>query len=132
MQENSRFLLFVLSSVIGIWILVMAVNRNLFLHMDADLTVYGSTTIVNTDIGDRCGTGINPNTQIEYKLNLKGEIVYLCPQGFWPIQKVVIANTLSEQFRNSLNPGAADKVLQHYPVQPKQEQGAAANPFIKQ
>ncbi|MDR3476638.1 MAG: hypothetical protein P4M14_01235 [Gammaproteobacteria bacterium] len=118
MQQNLVLIIWTIIGIIAVWFLAMAINRNIFLHTDADLSVYGSVAIINTDIGNQCGDEyINSTEQVEFKLTQTGKIVYLCPQGWSPLQKKVTAVTLTDEFRRSLRPNELDKVSIHYPLQ---------------
>lgn len=128
MQQNLVLIFYTLIAIVVLWFLTMTVSRNLFLHSDSDLSISGTVAINDTDIGNQCGDDYtNSSEPVEYKLNNEGKIVYLCPQGLWPIQSKVVAATLTDQFRNSLSPAAQAKLLQLYPPQPTQP---ATNPFL--
>jgi hypothetical protein len=112
MQENIRLVMWTIVSLAGLWFITMTVNRNLFMHTDREFA--GTVPYIRTDIGSRCGVNIQSTEFVEYKLNTKGQIVYLCPQGFWPLQKQVVAVILSPELR--LLVGHSDRLGLLYPA----------------
>ncbi len=126
-MQNFPLLLWTIIGLAAAWLIAMTVNRNIFMHYDIDRTVQGTTLVKFTDIADQCGTNTDPNDAVEYKLSEEGQIIYLCPQGIWPIQKVVAAVTLTPEFRRRLNPLLLKKIVQFYPEQVAQP---SVNPFV--
>lgn len=128
MRGNLIVILWTLIGIAVAWFLMMSISRNIFLHSDIDISVYGTVPMNITDIGNQCGDDyVNSNERIEFKLNTAGKIVYLCPQGLSPIQKKVTAVILTDDFRNTLRPNEQAKVFISYPLQ------AAAppvNPYV--
>lgn len=111
MQANLRLVVWTLVGVAALWFVIMTANRNLFLHSDVDRTFYGTIAISQTDIGDQCGADYrNSFEPVEYKMNAQGQIVYLCPQGIWPIQRTVVAATIPNNFRKILSPTLIKKL----------------------
>jgi hypothetical protein len=128
MKGNLVLIIWTIIGIIAAWFLAMTINRNIFLHTDADLSVYGTVAINNTDIGNQCGDEfINSSERVEFKLTQTGRIMYLCPQEWSPIQKKVTAVTLTDDFRRSLRPNELDKVSIHYPLQ---AEAPPINPYL--
>lgn len=125
MQGNFRLILWTIVSMATAWVVAMSINRIIF---SRDSVSSGLVAIKNTDIGTQCG-GESENNEdlVEYSVNTQGMVTYLCPQEFWPIQKIVTAVTLTEEFRKSLPIVDHSKVDAYYPQQPAQ---APANPFV--
>lgn len=128
MQSNLGLIIWTVIGFVAAWVFAMSISRNSFLHYDVDASVVGVVNISKTDIGDQCGTDAQASDEkVDYKLDEKNKIVYLCPQTWWPIQDTVIAATITDAFKNSLSPAQQAKVIAAYPEQQKQ---APANPFI--
>jgi hypothetical protein len=116
MQENIRLMIFTAVGVVIVWFIIMIIDVHVFLHSDINETVSGNIPMSRTDIGDRCGSEyVNSNTVVDYKLNMEGQIVYLCPTGISPIRSRVTAMVIPEAFRRSLTPAQQAKVLMTYP-----------------
>jgi hypothetical protein len=116
MQDNLKLIIWTLVGLIGAWFIAMTINRNIFLHSDVDRSIVGIMAISKTDIADSCGTEyVNSNEVVEYKLNSSGQIMYLCPQGWWPIQKVIAAGTITDEFRSRIAPVMRSKLNRFYP-----------------
>lgn len=113
-----RNFIWTVAAIIVAWFVTLTINRNLFLNTNIDPIVQGTTIIANTDIGTRCGSDVNKNEVIEYKLSAAGKIIYLCPLGFWPVQKEIVAVTLTPDFRRQLNPAQLAKIKVFYPEAP--------------
>jgi hypothetical protein len=116
MQENLRLIMWTAVGVIAIWFIAMTVNRNIFTHANVARRIVGTVPMSKTDIGDKCGSEyVSSDRLVEFKLNSTGQIVYLCPQGLWPIQQSVIAITLSHEFITRLSPEVAARLEIYYP-----------------
>jgi hypothetical protein len=116
MQENIKLVIYTIVGLFVLWFIAMTVNRNIFLHSDIDGTFYGTVAMNKTDIGEQCGSETSNNFEmIEYKLNQKDQIIYLCPQGLWPIQKTVIAVNVSDDLRRTFSPAVFAKINAIYP-----------------
>ena len=116
MQDNLKLIIWTLAGLVAAWFITMAVSRNIFLHTDVDRSLTGVVSIAKTDIGTQCGEEyVNSNALIEYKLNSSNQIVYLCPQGWSPIQKTVMAGNLGDDFRAQINPLQRNKLNKYYP-----------------
>ena len=127
MQNNLKLVIWTLAAMIALWFIALTINRNIFSHSDIDRSILGVITINKTDVGNQCGDEyVNSNELIEYKMNNNSQIVYLCPQGYWPIQKTVIAESLTPAFRASINPLLRDKLDKYYPAAAPQT--TTANP----
>jgi hypothetical protein len=109
MQENIRLVMLTIISLIALWFISMTVNRNIFMHTDREIA--GTVPYIRTDIGTQCGSNLSPTQFVEYKLNTKGQIIYLCPQGLWPIQKQVVANTLTPELKQLMGGSAKLELL---------------------
>jgi hypothetical protein len=151
MQGNIKLIIYTIAGLFVLWFIALTVNRNIFLHTDIDGAFYGTVAMNKTDIGDQCGSNNSNNYEIiEYKLNARGQIVYLCPQDLWPIQKIVIAATVSDDLRRTFAPVVQKRIATLYPppAQPAvpalntappppdaapapQQQPAASTPFPK-
>ncbi len=112
MQENLRLVMLTLFSLMALWFISMSINRNIFMHTDREFA--GTVPYIRTDIGTQCGANLSPTLFVEYKLNTKGQIVYLCPQGMWPIQKQVVANTLTPELKQLM--GGSGRLDLLYPT----------------
>jgi hypothetical protein len=98
MQENIRLVMWTIVSIIAV-----------FMHVDKEIA--GTVPYIRTDIGSKCGENLNSTLFVEYKLNTKGQIIYLCPQGVWPIQKQVVADVLSPELRQLIGGGSKLELL---------------------
>ena len=120
MQDNLRFFLWIVVTLLVAWFTTMTVSRNLFFNYNADSLVSGTVAIQNTDIGNQCGAP-SSNELIDYKLTRDGKIIYLCPLGFWPIQKRIVAINLTDNFRKNLPTPFLSKISVYYPEPQKVE-----------
>ena len=128
MRGNLVLILWTFIGIAAVWFLAMSINRNIFLHSDIDMTVYGTVPMNITDIGSQCGDEYaSSNEQVEFKLNTEGRIVYLCPQGWSPLQKKVTAVILTDNFRRTLRPNEQTKVSINYPLQTEAQ---PTNPYV--
>jgi hypothetical protein len=127
MQEIFRRLVWLIAGFMGVWLLAMAVSQSIFSRIDSDFIVRGTIAINNTDIDNQCGMAAkNSNAYVEYKLTVSGRVIYLCPLGWWPIQKRVVAKVLTDNFKRAIPPDYLMKIKPFYPdVAPVKEQQPA-------
>jgi hypothetical protein len=115
-MENMRLILWTVVAAAAIWFITMTVNRNIFNHSNVERSLTGTIPMSRTDIGDKCGAQyVNANEFVQYKVTPTGQLVYLCPQGLWPIQTTVNAVTLTPDFRNTVSPTFRAKLDLYYP-----------------
>lgn len=119
MQENLSLFIWILAAIVAAWFLALVINKNMFFNYNADPFIKGNVRIKDTDIGTQCGAGLqDSNVLVEYKFTTDGHIVYLCPQGLWPVQKEVTAVTLTPAFRQSLAAIQLKRIDVFYPETP--------------
>lgn len=129
-MQAFRLVVLTLIGVIIAWFVIMAVDMQLFLNTNVDPTVVGTVAINRTDIDARCGIGYQGSViQVDYKLNTKGQIVYLCPLGLWPIRDRVVATTITEDLKRTLPPTQLTRITQFYAV--PQTSAQVFNPIVQ-
>jgi hypothetical protein len=82
------------------WFMALAYNQFMFYRTDVLSGAYGYIRANQTDIGIQCGKDFSQsNPEVEFKLSAQGELIYLCPTMFWPIQQQVRAQKIPDQLK---------------------------------
>ncbi len=129
MQSFVSFIVWTLAAVIIAWFLTLSINRYLFYYSNVNTIIQGEIRISDTDIGTQCGSGINPLLMVDYKLTEDGRILFICPQGWWPIQREVITRTISTNFRKRLTQIQRTELNKYYPEVVPTQQMIPAQPM---